>query len=164
MAHAVRRVGSKSQEAEQICISARLRELKMIWILNCKFNDVESGIANSAQQGHVSETRDRSSPVPTGCPFYDNIGRSSPAETWTGNLINGEVKVRVFYWIFRLSLAGPYSSLLFFLPGFITNLLPVMIFQFFLFSFFQLFKVFKNEHDFIVMVGQPGFKLLELQQ
>jgi len=29
----------------------------------------------------VSETRDRSSPVPTKCPFCDNIGRSSPAKT-----------------------------------------------------------------------------------
>ena len=26
-------------------------ESKIIWILNCKFNDVQSGIANSAQQG-----------------------------------------------------------------------------------------------------------------
>jgi len=35
----------------QTRITAHLRGLKIIWILNCKFNDVQSGIANSAQQG-----------------------------------------------------------------------------------------------------------------
>jgi len=30
----------------------------------------------------VSETWDRSSPVPTECHFCGNIGRSSPADTW----------------------------------------------------------------------------------
>ncbi|TVQ84070.1 MAG: hypothetical protein EA393_14625, partial [Bacteroidetes bacterium] len=37
--------------SQLIRIMARLRELKILWILNCKFNDVQSGIANSAQQG-----------------------------------------------------------------------------------------------------------------